>query len=397
MKIIQSMVNSKKRIEEELNEFVKSREYILHQQEEYIESERKLLDETYSFCSNILRCGSDIEILSMKKEIKERLSKLQAENNGEKCNAVEIDLPDIKFCDKINCFQMVRKSSDKETNTPGEEKIVFINKEMKRDENDKTATQVFQKRPGTFSVKDEEKEPKTPHYISAAWIDDNTVAVIDQGNQSLKLLSREHSVIKSVATSNCTEVSSFKKGIACKSGDIIHIFNSSLELQKSFSAVTTLLTCHPQSTEVCWMSGLNKICILRNNDVKEIAIYEPNRQSHFRNPRYGHVLINSTFAVSDWDEKCVFLIGKSGCIARRKYIDSNPRPGPISSDSSCNLYVCDFQSDSILIFSLGGATLRSVKIGAIAPNPQSIAIMSGKLALITNGRSILEVDLNKFC
>lgn len=54
--------------------------------------------------------------------IKERLSKLQAENNGEKCNAVEIDLPDIKFCDKINCFQMVRKSSDKETNTPGEEK-----------------------------------------------------------------------------------------------------------------------------------------------------------------------------------------------------------------------------------------------------------------------------------
>lgn len=395
--IIQSMVNSKKRIEEELYEFVKSRENILHLQEECIESERKLLDETYSFCSNILRCGSDIEILSMKKEIKERLSKLQTENNTEKCNVIEIDLPDIKFCDKINCFQMVKKSSDKETNTPRDERIAFINKELKRDENDKTATQVFQKKPGTISVKDEEKEPTTPHYSSATWMDDNTVAVIDQGNQSLKLISREHNVIKSVATSNCTEVSSFKKGIACKSGDILHIFNSSLELQKSFSAVTTLLTCHPQSTEVCWMTGLNKICILKDNDVKEIAIHEPNRQSHFRNPKFGHVLINSMFAVSDWDEKCVFLIGKSGRIGSRKYIDSNPRPGSISSDSSYNLYVCDIQNDSILIFSLGGATLRSVKIGAIAPNPKSIAIMHDKLALITNGRSIIEVDLNKFC
>lgn len=61
------MVNSKKRIEEELYEFVKSKENILYLQEECIESERKLLDETYSFCSNILRSGSDIEILSMKK------------------------------------------------------------------------------------------------------------------------------------------------------------------------------------------------------------------------------------------------------------------------------------------------------------------------------------------
>lgn len=321
------------------------------------------------------------------------MSKLQTENNTGKCNVIEIDLPDIKFCDKINCFQMVKKSSDKETNTPRDERIAFINKELKRDENDKTATQVFQKKPGTISVNDEEKEPKTPHYSSATWMDDNTVAVIDQGNQILKLISREHNVIKSVATSNCTE------GIACKSGDILHIFNSSLEPQKSFSAVTTLLTCHPQSTEVCWMTGLNKICILRDNDVKEIAIHEPNynRQSHLRNPKFGHVLINSMFAVLDWDEKCVFLIGKSGRIARRKYIDSNPRPGSISSDPSYNLYVCDIQNDSILIFSLGGATLRSVKIGAIAPNPQSIAIMHGKLALITNGRSIIEVDLNKFC
>lgn len=390
--IIQSMVNSKKRAEEELNEFVKSRENILHQQEECIESERKLLDETYSFCSNILRCGSDIEILSMKKEIKEQLSKLHAKNNAEKCNVIEIDLPDIQFCEKMNCFQMIKTLSDKETNTTGEESIAFNNKELTSDENNKRVAQVFQTKPGKFFVKDE-NEPKTPHYISATWMDDNTVAVIDQGNQRLKLISREHSVIKSVTASNCTEVSSFKKGIACKSGDLLHIFSSSLELQKSFPDVSTLLTGRPQSLAVCWISGLNKICILKDNDINDIAIYDPNTKSNLRNPAFGHVLLNDMFAVSDRDKKCVFLIGRSGRIARRKYIDSSSRPGCISSDSNCNLYVCDLENDRVVVFSISGVTLRSIKIGAIAPNPQSIAIMHGKLALITNGRSIIEVDL----
>lgn len=224
-------------------------------------------------------------------------------------------------------------------------------------------------------------------------MDDNTVAVIDQGNQRLKLISREHSVIKSVAASNCTEVSSFKKGIACKSGDSLHIFNSSLELQKSFTDVSTLLTGRPQSLDVCWISGLNKICILKDNDIKEVAIYDPNAKSNLRKPSFGHVLLNDMFAVSDWDKKCVFLIGRSGRIARRKYIESSSRPGSISSDSNCNLHVCDLENNRVVVFSISGVTLRSIKIGAIAPNPKSIALMHDKLALITNGRSIIEVEL----
>lgn len=44
-------------------------------------------------------------------------------------------------------------------------------------------------------------------------------------------------------------------------------------------------------------------------------------------------------------------------------------------------------------FSISGLTLRLIKIGVITPNPKSIAIMHGELALITNGRSIIKVDL----
>lgn len=170
----------------------------------------------------------------------------------------------------------------------------------------------------------------------------------------------------------------------------MQVFNSSLELRKTISSVSTLMTCHPKSPEICWLSGLKKICILRGNDVKEIAIYDPNTDSNLSDPMFGHVLLDGMFAVSDWDKECVFLIGKSGQIYRRKYIDS--RPGSISSDSKCNLYVCAFLKSVVVIFAQSGETLRSVQLGKIAPNPKSIAIRNEK-ALIANGKSIVEIEL----
>lgn len=172
----------------------------------------------------------------------------------------------------------------------------------------------------------------------------------------------------------------------------LHVFNKSLELQKTISSVSTLLTCHPESSEICWLSGLNKICILRGNEVKEIAIYDPNTDSNLSDPMFGHVLLDGTFAVSDWDKECIFLIGSSGRIARRKYIDSNTKPGSISSDSNFNLYVCDFHKSVVVIIAQSGETLRSVYIGNIAPYPKSFAIRN-ETALIANGIAFVEIEL----
>lgn len=186
---------------------------------------------------------------------------------------------------------------------------------------------------------------------------------------------------------------SFKDGVACRSEEsTMQVFNSSLELRKTISSVSTLMTCHPKSPEICWLSGLKKICILRGNNVKDIAIYDPNTNSNLSDPMFGHVLLDGMYAVSDWDKECVFLIGKSGQIFRRKYIDSNLRPVSISSDSKCNIYVCDFQTSVVVIFAQSGETLRSVQLGKIAPNPKSIAIRNEK-ALIANGKTFVEFEL----
>lgn len=58
-------------------------------------------------------------------------------------------------------------------------------------------------------------------------------------------------------------------------------------------------------------------------------------------PVFGHVLLNGMFAVSDWEKRCVSIIGKSSNIEIMKFNGS--KPGSISSDSNNTLYGCDFQ------------------------------------------------------
>lgn len=108
---------------------------------------------------------------------------------------------------------------------------------------------------------------------------------------------------------------------------------------------------------------------------------------------FGHVLLNEICVVSDWEMCCVFILRNSGYIERRKYIDY--KPGSISSDSNNNIYVCEFQRSVVVVFTLSGETLRTVRIGAIAPNPRSIAINNDQNALIENMKSFSEVQLAK--
>lgn len=388
--LIKKITDSKQAVEKEFNHFLKSKQDDLNQQREYIESEKKLLNETYSFCSNILRCGSDIEVLAMKTEMKERLSKLQFPNDTGMCNVREIVLPDIQFCNDENVFKMVVKLSDEETKTSMEQGLKDSTQMQEGAYNDVKATCVFPYQSKQFFEK-EDSESQKPLYTSVAWVDEDTITVVDQRNQKLKLVLRGHGVVKTTVIKNCITVCAFKNGLACRTEDsTLYVFNSSLELQKVFSSVSTLLTCHSHSLDVFWISGLTKICKVRDNDVKEVAITHPNRQLIIGLPMFGHVLLNEMFAVSDWQMCCVILIRKSGYIERRKYFDSNP--GSISSDFSNTLYVCELQRNLIVNFTLGGETLRSFKIGGILPNPRSIAINRNDKILIANSKSFLEVE-----
>ena len=160
---------------------------------------------------------------------------------------------------------------------------------------------------------------------------------------------------KNLSASQVKVISSLRDGLAWKSTrGILFLFDKSLNLKKTISEVSTLLTCTSQSLEVCWISGLIKICILRDGDCKETKFMNQNMTSNMCKPKYGHVFQNGMFAVSDWNKKCVFLIRRTGLIERRKNFCPDSSPGTISSDSALNIYVCDYHRSHVTVFVING-------------------------------------------
>ena len=394
--IIKKIMDSKIAAEEKFDQFVKSKQDILQKQKETIQDEMQILEETSLFCGNILQCGSDIEILSMKTEMRDRLANLQSFNTTKICIVEDVIPPVIQFCHEENCFKMLGAINEKEPKNTPEAKQEANGKnplESKTSKLQERMTNVLPPERVSERIAALDKDgPKSPNYTSVAWVNEDTIAVADLRNQKLKRISWKGNV-ESVDVAICMVVSSFKDGLACKTeGNTLHIFNAALQLRKTISEVTTLLTCSQKSSEVCWISGLKKIFVLKDDQLKEITIHDQHSTSNLSKPMFGHVLNNGMFVISDWDKNCVFLIKRSGYIETRKYCDTISLPGSISSNSDLNIFVCGFHESKVIVFDKGGRTLYTINLHTSAPNPRSIAINPGGHTLVANGKSIIQIN-----
>ncbi|XP_062605127.1 E3 ubiquitin-protein ligase TRIM56-like [Saccostrea cucullata] len=141
--IIENIKESKLAIENDLEEFLKSKQDSLRIQEESIEKNSKQLEESYSFCSNILKCGSDIEILTMKSEMNERLSKLKSSKNEDCCAVNEIEIPTLEINTDGKVFRLVFHNSKESEITSG---LTRLNSKQKVSDNNDKQDRVPQKR-----------------------------------------------------------------------------------------------------------------------------------------------------------------------------------------------------------------------------------------------------------
>lgn len=343
-----------------------------------------MLDSTFFFCNNILRRGSDMEILSMTTEMRERLSILQTQNNMENCITESIDLPVFQFCKEKCTFQLIKNNGHSQENL------------------DKISTKTMEKK--EYSNKTwphlahaiQLKENANSNYSSVAWVDGDKIAIVDQRKQTLNIISKKYSEVKSVVLSNCTEISSFKEGMVCRTTqNNLHILSSSLTILKTFPGILTMFTSNATLSEPCWMINNDFICVFEKQEVKKIRVWDFNNGPLLRKPKFGHVLSNGRFAISDWKMNCVFIVSKSGQVDRRKYCTCDgSSPGAISSDSSNNIYAC-VEMQNIVVFDLSGKTLRSINIGSIVQNPRSISVKGddSSQALIANGKSVVIIEL----
>lgn len=230
-----------------------------------------------------------------------------------------------------------------------------------------------------------------------AWVDRDKIAIVDQRKQMLTLISKKESEVKSIVLPHCIEVSSFKEGMVCKTTqNNLHVLSSSLDILKTYSGVLTMFTSHATSSTLCWMINKDFICVLENQEVKQIQLWDFKKGQLLRKPKFGHVLLNGRFVISDWEMNCVFIFSKLGQLDRRKCCTSDGSPpGAMSSDSSNNIYVCDEVKSVILVFNHSGKTLRSINICSILQNPRSIALKGdgSSQAVIANEKSVVLVEL----
>lgn len=87
-------------------------------------------------------------------------------------------------------------------------------------------------------------------FSSVAWVDGDRIAIVDQKKETLNIISKIYSEVKSVVISNCTEISSFKEGMLCRTTqNNLHILSSSLTILKTFPQALTMLTSNATSSK----------------------------------------------------------------------------------------------------------------------------------------------------
>lgn len=386
--IIKRIMDSKGSVQKEFNKKVKAKQITVNQQKESTERKLNFLGQLFSFCKNILNVGNELEILSVKREIKERLTKLETFSSDQHFPLKVPHLPILIFNANKGIFQLIMDNEH--------EKVEITKQTIPHAEKErKLLKECLPMILTTLSIRDD-GDCLQPIYSSVVWENRDSIAVVDQRKEKLNIVSLGcNEVIISAIISGCSLVSSFQNGIACQtSNSFLHVLNKSLEIKRTVSEVLILLTGHSKSENVFWISRLKKICFLEKNDVKEIDIYDQNATSALSNPLFGHVLRNGMFAVSDCDRGCVFIIRKSGFIERRKYCTAGDSfPGCIASDSMNNIYVCDYVKSFVIVFDISGVTLNLINVYEISPNPRSIAIYRDGQLLISNTKSIVLADI----
>lgn len=386
--IIKRIIDSKKSVQKEFDKKMKAKQITVNQQKKSTERKLNILNQLFSFCENILNVGNELEILSMKSEIIEHLSKLETFRSEQHSPLDVPHLPTLIFNTNKGIFQLIMNNEHEKV-----EKTKQIQLAEKDRKIPKECLPLVLK---TFPIKGE-GDCLQPMYSSVGWITGDSIVVVDQRKEKLKVISWECKEIVSSVIRGCTLVNSFKNGIACQtSNSSMHVLNSSLEITKTISEVLILLTSHAKCKKVFWITRLKKICFLEKNDIIEIDIYDQNAASTISNPLFGHVLQNGMFAVSDCDQGCVFIIRNSGFIDRRKYCTADDSfPGCIASDSMNNIYVCDYVKSAVVVFDIYGVTLGLINVYEISPNPRSIAIYRDGQLLISNTKRIVLADIRK--
>lgn len=105
--IIKHKIDSKESVQKEFDKKMNAKQITVYQQKKSTERKLNIINQLFSFCENILNVGNELEILSMKSEIIERLSKLETFSSDPHSPLDVPHLPTLIFNTNKGIFQLI--------------------------------------------------------------------------------------------------------------------------------------------------------------------------------------------------------------------------------------------------------------------------------------------------
>ncbi|XP_061180441.1 E3 ubiquitin-protein ligase TRIM56-like [Saccostrea echinata] len=412
---IESLRRSQTKLTEDIRNKMKLQKDPLHNAFQNIEKHCKSIEESLTFSANISKGGSDFEILNILDEIYDRVLNLNESTCTKTSECLNLDIPHFKLLWKKT--QLLDPSFEQtdilslEIKTKRASQLFTTNRSETNENNagllrDHSASSslITDKRGISDNLKNVKKksilnlikklnfsdndDKYTPVYSSVTWTPDGRVVAIDKENEKVKSLTLSSNSRKSIKFPRVLSISSNLNGFLCRTqiDSQMFIMNRQLEIQEQHDGVSTIVCTSPNDNASMWMTRDKIFTKINGNQTKMIPISDDREEvKAFGTPTYACYLPNNTFAVSDFDRNCVFLINNSGKIVRKIL----HRPGSISCDSVGNMFIADFLNNSISVFDVNGLCLSICDIGMWQTAPRCISVFKNRMLVAGDNQIIM--------
>lgn len=363
----------------------------------------KEVEDSVAISENVLENGSDSELLSLSGEILRRMDELEIKNDPKNNQIPVVSIPDLHIVWKEPLITIVDQAcSCKEPTTKEISTQISFTKSNQgtqfdsiEDSSKKLSSTATGCKPKSVTMYEinliesitirEGSDSVKPELSCIAWIDRENIAVVDRGNEKIKLFELNGKSIKSIYMPGAVTIAVSTLAMACRLADLrMKIFRLPFTEIKTDVGVQCLITASDGSS-LMWMTKKNIFC-LKDDTVSQVSIKNKDlNPTSLGAPRYAIQLSSGTYVVSDKSDDCVYFISNSGIII----LEIDHYPGSITHDNNIGLFISDFKKGTISIFDQTGKYMSKLKIGVWQKSPRSISILDDRLLVATQYKILL--------
>lgn len=363
----------------------------------------KQVEDCVAISENVLADGSDSELLSLSGELLRRMDELEIKYDPKYNQIPVVNIPDLQIVWKeplitiVDRAYLCKEPTTKEISTQtsfakSNQGTQFDSIEDSLKKLSSTASGCKPKSVTKYEINliesitiREISDTVKPELSCVAWIDRENIAVVDRGNEKIKLFELNGKSIKSIYMPGAVTISISTLAIACRLADLrMKIFRLPFTEIKTDVGVQCLITASDGSS-LMWMTKKSIFCF-KDDIVSQVSIKnKDSNPTSLGAPRYAIQLSNGTYVVSDKGTDCVYFISNSGIII----FEINHYPGSITHDDNIGLFISDFEKGTISIFDQTGKYMSKLKIGVWQKSPRSISILDDRLLVATQHKILL--------